>query len=321
VVKEEFAMDSASWFKNKLLNSIQSAMLVISLAAILGLVGWMLGGHFFALSAMAAMIVLYFFAPKMSPFLILKMLRGHRLSYDDTPRLYQVLEILAKRAKLPRMPVLYYFPGGVMNAFTVGSRENAAIAVSQGLLDKLSYSEISAVLSHEISHIRSNDMRIIGFADLANRLTHGLSLFGQLLLIVNLPLALIGGFSMNWMAIGLLIFAPGLSALLQLALSRTREYNADLGAVELIGNPEALATALAKIEQHGSSLIRPFPWAANPHTQILRTHPPTKERIRRLMAIRDRESDFPSNIPTRHQYDTIQSLRIIPSILGSHLKY
>jgi Zn-dependent protease with chaperone function len=73
------------------------------------------------------------------------------------------------------------------------------------------HSEINAVLSHEISHIRSNDIRIIGFADLANRLTHGLSLFGQLLLIVNFPLALIGGFSMNWMAIVLLIFAPGIN--------------------------------------------------------------------------------------------------------------
>jgi hypothetical protein len=83
-------MDLAAWNKNKLLNSIQSAMLVVSLAAILGLVGWMLSGHLFALSAVAAIIVLYFFAPKMSPFLILKMLRGRRLSYQDTPRLYQV---------------------------------------------------------------------------------------------------------------------------------------------------------------------------------------------------------------------------------------
>jgi heat shock protein HtpX len=200
------------------------------------------------------------------------------------------------------MPVLYYFPGSAMNAFTVGSRENAAIAVSQSLLDGLKYSEISAVLAHEVSHIRSNDIRIIGFADLANSLTHGLSLFGQLLLIINLPLALFGGFSINWMAILLLIFAPGISALLQLALSRTREYNADLGAVELMEDPEALATALAKIEQHGSSLIRRFPWVANPHSQILRTHPPTKERIRRLMEIRVREPEFAWNLSPRHQY-------------------
>ena len=307
-------MDLAAWNKNKLLNSIQSAMLVVSLAAILGLVGWMLGGHLFALSAVAAIIVLYFFAPKMSPFLILKMLRGRRLSYQDTPRLYQVLEILAQRAKLPGMPVLYYFPGGLMNAFTVGSRENAAIAVSQGLLDGLRYSEISAVLAHEISHIRSNDMRIIGFADLANSLTHGLSLFGQLLLIINLPLALFGGFSINWMAILLLIFAPGISALLQLALSRTREYNADFGAVELMGNPEALATALSKIENHGSTFFNRLPWPANPNSQILRTHPPTRERIRRLMAIRDREPYSAGNVSPRHQYNTIQPIRIIPHL-------
>ena len=315
-------MDLAVWNKNKLLNAIQSALLVVFMAALLGLVGWMLGGHLFALSAVAAMIVLYFFAPKMSPFLILKMVHGRRLSYQDTPGLYLVLEKLARRAKLPRLPMLYYFPGSVMNAFTVGSRENAAIAVSQRLLDGLNSSEITAVLAHEVSHIRSNDMRIIGFADLANRLTHGLSLFGQLLLIVNLPLVLFSGISINWMAILLLIFAPGISALLQLALSRSREYNADLGAVELMGNPGALATALAKIENHGSTFFNRLPWPANPNSQVLRTHPPTRERIRRLMAIRDPAPFSNGNVSPRYPYDTVKPIRIIPpNILGSHLKY
>ena len=304
-------MDSAVWIKNKLLHSIQSAMLVVSLATILGLVGWLLGGYLFALSAIAVMVVLYFFAPKVSPFLILKMLRGRRLSYHDAPRLYHVLEVLAKRAKLPRLPVLYHFPGSVMNAFTVGSPDSAAIAVSQSLLDGLSYSELSAVLAHEVSHIRSNDMRIIGFADMANRLIHGLSLMGQLLLIISLPLVLFGNSSINLIAIALLICAPFISAMLQLALSRTREYNADLGAVELMGNPEALATALAKIEYHGSTLFRRFAWPVNPNSQILRTHPPTRERIRRLLAIRDRESYSAGGGLPRPRNDAVHPIRII----------
>jgi heat shock protein HtpX len=165
-------------------------------------------------------------------------------------------------------------------------------------------------------------MRIIGFADLANRLTHGLSLFGQFLLIVNLPLVLFSGISINWMAILLLIFAPGISALLQLALSRTREYNADLGAVELMGNPEALATALAKIDANGNTFFNRLPWPANPNSQILRTHPRTRERIRRLLAIRDPAPYSNGNVSPRYPYDTVKPIRITPTnILGSHLKY
>ncbi|UCH24078.1 MAG: M48 family metalloprotease [Deltaproteobacteria bacterium] len=295
---------------NNFYHKMQSAMLVTSLAVLLGVVGWMLGGHLFALSAMATMILLYFFTPRMSPFLILKWLRGRALSYHDAPRLYEVLETLAKRAELPRMPILYYFPAEVMNAFTLGTREDAAIAVSEGLLQRLNRSEIKAVLAHEGIHIRSNDMRIIGFADLASRLTHGLSLFGQLLLIINLPLVLFGEVNFSWIAILLLIFAPSISALLQLALSRTREYTADLGAVELMGNPESLATSLAKIEKHGRSLIRYLPWTANPQSQILRTHPPTKERIRRLMEIQDREPEPAWSFFPGYEYKQVRPLRV-----------
>lgn len=301
-------MNSATWIKNRLYHKMQSAMLVTFMAVLLGIVGWMLGGHLFALSATATMILLYFFAPRMSPFLILKWLRGRALSYHDAPRLHEVLETLAKRAQLPRMPILYYFPAEVMNAFTIGTRENAAIAVSEGLLQRLNRSEIEAVLAHEVSHIRSNDMRIIGFADLASRLTHGLSLFGQFLLIINLPLVLFGEVNFSWMAILLLIFAPSISALLQLALSRTREYNADLGAVELMGNPGALATALTKIEKHGRSPIRYLPWTANPQSQILRTHPPTNERVRRLMAVQDHEPERGLNIFPGYKYHQVRPL-------------
>jgi heat shock protein HtpX len=198
-----------------------------------------------------------------------------------------------------------------MNAFTVGSPENAAIAVSQSLLDGLSYSEISAVLAHEVSHIRSNDMRIIGFADMANRLIHGLSLFGQLLLIISLPLVLFGNSGINLIAIALLIFAPVISAMLQLALSRTREYNADLGAVELMGNPESLATALAKIEHHGTTFFKRLAWPVNPDSQILRTHPPTRERIRRLLAIGDRQPNSAGDSHSRPKIDFAQPVRII----------
>jgi heat shock protein HtpX len=97
------------------------------------------------------------------------------------------------------------------------------------------------VLAHEISHLRHNDMRIMGFAGLTSQLIHMLALLGQILLFLNLPLLLWGHYTISWTAILLLIFAPTISAILQLALSRTREYRADLGAARLMGDGRALA--------------------------------------------------------------------------------
>ena len=131
-------------------------------------------------------------------------------------------------------------------------------------------------------------------ADLTSRMTNLLAILGQFLLIVNLPMMLAGRTMFNWWAILLLIIAPTVSSLVQLALSRTREYNADLGAAELTGDPEALASALKKMDHfHGNWLkrmLRPG-YQKLPEASLLRTHPPTAERIRRLLGMRDNLPD------------------------------
>jgi Zn-dependent protease with chaperone function len=188
------------------------------------------------------------------------------------------------------VPILFYLPGQMMNAFTVGTREEAAIGVSDGLLRRLNGREISAVLAHEVSHIRHNDIRMMDFANLSNVIVQMLSVFGQFLLILNFPMLLIGQYTISWTAIGLLIFAPSISTMLQLALSRTREYNADLGAAELLGDSEALASALAKMDNYHIQLFRNILWPGYTRkagSTLFRTHPPTKERIRRLLEIRN----------------------------------
>jgi heat shock protein HtpX len=128
----------------------------------------------------------------------------------------------------------------------------------------------------------------MGVADVFSRGTSLLSLVGQLLLVLNLPLVLFSEVSFNWFAILLLVFAPSLSALAQLALSRTREYDADLNAARLTGDPESLARALARIERtQGGWWERIFlPGRRIPDPSLLRTHPQTRERVERLMALR-----------------------------------
>ena len=283
-------MNRAKWIRQKAASSFQSLLLVASLAAVLGTIGWLLGGSSLALMVVGAVIMLYFLNPMVSPSLAMRMHRGRRMAYDEAPRLYTLSQSLAERAELPRVPALFYLPGNVMNAFTAGTSQNAAIAVSEGLLRRLDIRELAAVMAHEIGHVRNNDIRIMGFADTASRMTRMLSLFGQFLLLLNLPLILFGESPISWAGILLLIFAPSLSVLLQLALSRTREYHADLGAAELTGDPEALASALMKMESFRRNPLFRILWPAysrEPEISLMRTHPPTAERIRRLRAIEE----------------------------------
>ncbi len=282
-------MNKLLWAKNKIAAKVQSAVLLASLTALLGSLGWLLGGGNLALILIGAAVVLYLIGPMMSPAVILKINSGRRLSFSEAPQLYEVLQRLSRRADLTHPPVLFHIPNDNMLAFTVGSRENAAIAVSEGLLRRLTWQELRAVLAHEISHIRHNDIRIMSFARLTGHFTHVLSIFGQIMLILSLPMILVGQVAVSWLTIALLIFSPTLSGLLQLALSRTREYNADMSAIELSGKPEALASALAKIDKVQKNLLSRLIWPMiprMPRTSWLRTHPPTGERIRRLLEVR-----------------------------------
>ena len=282
-------MNKLKWVKNKIAAKVQSVILVASLAALLGLLGWLLGGGKMTLIIISGAAVLYLIGPMMSPAVILKINAGRPLSRSEAPRLHDVLQSLARRAELTRPPLLFYMPTDNMLAFTAGSRENAAIAVSDGLLRRLSHQELYAVLAHEISHIRHNDIRIMSFASLVGHFTHVLSWFGQIMLLLSLPMILVGQVAVGWFAIFLLIISPTLSSLLQLALSRTREYNADMSAVELTGKPEELASALAKIDEVQKNLVGRIIWPMVPRlprSSWLRTHPPTKERIRRLLKVR-----------------------------------
>jgi heat shock protein HtpX len=312
-------MDESQLLKHKLRNSIQSILLIVALMVILGLLGWLIGGRNIAFFAIVLVVALYFFNPVLSPQLILRMYRTRQIMPYEAPNLYAMLRVIAQRAELPTVPKLFYLPSDVMNAFAVGMPDNSVIALSDGLLRRLSQREIAGVLAHEVSHIAHEDIRIMGFADLVGRITDYLSLIGQVLLLINLFLLLFGTSIISWTAILILIFAPIITDLLQLALSRNREYDADLSAAELLGDPQPLISALLKMERYQGHLMEQIflPGHRSPEPSLLRTHPPTKERVERLLELKERRLYYPQTWKPiiLHQEDIPLSLLIAQTSL------
>jgi len=251
-------IDAMTWQQHRWLNRIQSLSLLVLMGGFLTLLGWLLWGPPGMLMLLTVGVTGIMLNPSTSPRWVMRLYGAKRLSPEHAPSLWQALSILSQRAGLRHVPSLYYVPSRVLNAFAVGAPRGSAIALTDGLIRQLNIREFLGVLAHEMSHIVNNDLWVMGLADLFSRTTSMLSLLGQFLLILNLPLVLVGAATISWWAILLLIFAPNLSALAQLALSRTREYDADLNAVRLTGDPQGLISALAEHEQNICRLSRAF---------------------------------------------------------------
>jgi len=289
-------MDGERLSEHKLNNSLQSLLLVATLAGLLGLLAWVIGGTAFVVFALATVLLLYFTNPAASPRLVAMLYPGRVLHPSEAPRHYAVLAELARRAGLPRTPRLYYIPSRLMNAFATGRPDDALVAVSDGLLRRLDLRELAGVLAHEISHVANGDLAVMAFADLVSRIASLFSLVGQLLLILSLPALALAEVDVPWLAILVLLSAPTLSALTQLALSRNREYEADRGAAELTGDPAGLASALDKLERYQGRFWEQIlmPGGHVPDPSLLRTHPQTGERIQRLLDLVPRRHGMPS---------------------------
>ena len=281
-------IDPVTWNQHAWLNRLQSLLLLGFMAGFLGLLGWLLWGADGLVGLLIGGCVLVLFSPSFSPRLIMQLYGAQPVSRQRAPALHAVAAELSERAGLEHVPSLYYIPSRIVNAFTVGRRERAAIAISDGFARVLDIDEQIGVLAHEISHVRSDDMWVMGLADTFSRVTSFLSLLGQILLLINLPLLLMSQVTLNWWVVLVLILAPGISALAQLGLSRAREYDADLNAARLTGDPEGLARALLKIERLQGSWVEQIllPGRRSPEPSLLRTHPHTEDRVARLMQLR-----------------------------------
>ena len=264
-------------------NRLQTLLLVLAMLGICSLAGSLLFGEWGIWIALAACLAVLLVEPTASARLTLMLYRAQPIPFESAPELWRMARMLTERSNLPAIPELHYIPSPMVSAFAVGSRRHSAIALTDGLLRRLSLREIGGVLSHETAHIAHDDLRVMGLADTVSRLTSVFSLVGQFSLLLALPMLMLGGGKINWWAWVVLVLSPHLALLAQLGLSRVREFDADLKAVQLTDDPMGLASALAKIEQSSQSWQTwLMPGWGNPEPSWLRTHPATDERIERI---------------------------------------
>ncbi len=282
---------------HKASNLFQTVAILAGIGGVLAISTSLLWGWAGLVGAGIALVFLSIFAPRVPPRIAMRLYNGQRVDRRSGGQLTRIVDALAVRAKLETAPDLYVIPSMTLNAFATGSRRNAAIGITEGLLRKLNMRELTGVLAHEISHIKNNDLWVMGLADLMSRFTQSLSYVATFLAVLNVLAVLVQGeASFNWLGILVLYLAPALSNLLQLGLSRTREFDADLEGARLTGDPDGLASALRKVERYTGrfweDLMLPVPARRVPQPSVLRSHPTTEERIARL-----RELDPNSAMP------------------------
>jgi len=274
-------------------NAFKTALLLTVLTLLLLFLGRAFGGQqgmLIALIFAAVMnFVSYFFSDKIA----LAMYRAQPATREDLPRVYGVVERLTQRVGIP-MPKIYVIPTDSPNAFATGRNpSHASVAVTQGILNLLNDEELEGVLAHELGHVRNRDILISSIAaTIAGAITY-LAQMGKFAMIF-------GGMNRDdrdrgggFAALLMLILAPIAAMLIQLAVSRSREYEADSTGARFTGNPYALASALSKLDTYS----RRIPMLATPSTahlfiiqpllgmnfgSLFSTHPPIAKRIERL---------------------------------------
>jgi heat shock protein HtpX len=287
-------------------NTLKTTVLLAALGGLLVAVGALLGGSTGATIGLVIALVLvggsYWFSDKLA----LKAAAARVVTEQEAPELYRMVAGLAQRAELP-MPVVAISPASQPNAFATGRNPNhAVVCCTQGILQTLPRDELEGVLAHELMHVKHRDILI---GSIAAAIAMGISYAAQLALFSSLfgggDRDREGGFLGPLLVI---ILAPIAASLLKLAVSRSREFDADRGGAELLGNGGPLARALEHIEvaaQQTPMQVSPaqaYAWIHNPLSEFQRSknpnqaqmarlfssHPPTEERVRRLRAMSHR---------------------------------
>jgi heat shock protein HtpX len=279
----------------RLNTQLRTFLLLAGLTGLLVVIGGLLfkgpGLILFALFAIVMNFAAYWWSDKMA----LKMSRAEPLAEGDDPRLHAIVRDLAQRAELP-MPRLYLIPQEQPNAFATGRNEqHAAVAVTAGLRRHMPEDQLAGVLAHELAHIKNRDILIQSIGAMIAGVISGIANWLQFSFLFgggddnDSPLGIVG-------VIATMILAPLAATLLQLAVSRQREFLADATGARFLGRPEPLADALETLSR-GTEV---FPMKVNPAAEALfivnplrgssmaglfATHPPLEERVRRLRAL------------------------------------
>jgi len=265
-------------------NYMKTFLLLAALTALFMGTGYMIGGTggaLVALAVAAAMnVVTYWKADR----IVLSMHDAREVTARSSPDFYSIVAVLAQRAGLP-MPNVYVIDSPHPNAFATGRNpENAAVAATTGLLDMLSRDEVAAVMAHELGHIRNRDTLIM---------TMVATIAGAISMLANFGMFFSSDSRSNPLAlIGAVLLAPFAAMIVQMAISRTREFSADKAGAEICGDPDALASALRKISQAAqripNTVVERNPAAAQLYIvptqvgELFSTHPATKRRIAAL---------------------------------------
>jgi heat shock protein HtpX len=276
-------------------NNVKTVVLLTALAALFLGVGSLFGSGGLVIGLILGLVFVggsYWFSDKVA----VKAAGAVPVSEADAPQLYAIVQDLTQRANLP-MPAIYISPASQPNAFATGRNEHhAAVAVTQGLLQVVDQEELRGVLAHELSHVRNHDILI---GSVAATVALAITFLARMLMWG----AIFGGMGGNGRnrngnalgAIAMMIFAPIAAALLQMSLSRSREFEADRSGAELLGTGEPLARALEKIDAYAKQIpmdidpahatayiINPLTGKKANFANLFSSHPPTEERIARL---------------------------------------
>src|ERR1017187_172910 len=278
------------------MNTFKSTLLLVSLMLVLLFLGEWIGGQNGMILAFVISVAMNFTAYFYSDKLALAMYHAKPATREELPRAYEIVERLTQKDGIPT-PKIYVIPTESPNAFATGRNpQHASVAVTHGILGLLTDEELEGVLAHELGHVKNRDIltssiaaTLAGAITLIARMGYWASLFGG---YGGGDRRERGGGGLG--ALLMIIVAPIAATLIQLAISRSREYEADATGAHTTGNPYALARALQKIEDYAKRV----PLQASPSTahlfiiapligggigSLFSTHPPTKERIRRLI--------------------------------------
>ena len=277
-------------------NWVKTAILMAAIMALFGIVGGMIGGKSGMLLALVFGGAMNLFSYWFSDSMVLKMYNAQQVDETSAPQFYAMIRELAAKAGLP-MPKVYIIDEAQPNAFATGRNpEHAAVAATTGIIQLLSARELRGVMAHELAHVRHRDILIS---------TISATMAGAISALANFAMFFGGrdeeGRSVNPL-VGILvaILAPLAASLIQMAISRAREFEADAGGATISGDPNALADALGKIHMYAEGRIPLGPAEAHPETaqmmimnplsgdglrSLFSTHPPTGERIARLRAM------------------------------------
>ena len=270
---------------------LRTVLLMAALGGLLVVIGYAIGGIKIASVFLVIALVINFVAYWFSDKIAIASAGAKPVSESEAPRLYQMVRELTTRAGLP-MPRLYVIPSDQPNAFATGRNpKHAAVAVTSGITRLLSEDELRGVLSHELAHVRHYDILTTSIASAIGAMITWIAyLFLWFGGDDESPLGLIG-------ALALFLLAPISASLIQLAVSRQREYSADATGAEICGNPESLASALLRLEEGAKAtpmqvnqateplyIVKPF--SGGGIAGLFSTHPPIEERVRRLRQMR-----------------------------------